>query len=75
MKKETQFKAVYKGNDLKDVSIRYKKEMNSGFIWAEEKLSDIADISDVIEIKKDYDYEGKPTISIRTYGKLEEIFQ
>lgn len=72
MKKETQFKAVYKGNDLKDVSIRYKKETPTGYVWNEEKLTDI---SDVIEIKKDYDYEGKPTISIRTYGKLEEIFQ
>lgn len=72
VEKETQFKAVYQENNLKDIYIKYKKKKFSGYVWAEEKLSDI---SDVIEIKKDYDYEGKPTISIRAYGKLEEIFQ
>ncbi len=72
MDKDTNFKAVYKDNELKDISIRYKKETSSGFIWVEEKLSDI---SNVIEIKKAYDYKGKPTISFRTYGKLEEYFQ
>lgn len=72
MDKEERIKAIYKDNELKDVYIRYKKETPSGYIWDEVKLTDIPEI---IGVKKAPDYKGKPTINIKAYGKLEEIFQ
>lgn len=70
--KETYFKAIYKDNQLKEILVRYKKETPSGFIWVEDK---IPSISEIIEIKKSNDYKGESTVSIKTYGKFEEIFQ
>ena len=66
MDKDTKVKAVYKNNKLKAVYLKYKKETPFGFIW---------NLSDVIEINRGEYYQGKPTVIIKTYGKLEEVFQ
>lgn len=72
MQKEERIKAVYSDNQLKEIYIRYKKETSSGYTWDEIKLSEVPKI---IEIKKAEDYNGKPTVNFRAYGKLEEVFQ
>ena len=72
MDKDTQVKVVYKNNKLKAVYLKYKKETPFGFIWNEDELEDL---SDVIEINRGEYYQGKPTVIIKTYGKLEEVFQ